>query len=136
MTTENNASKPPHDKRLALRSIAMPADTNANGDIFGGWILSQMDLAGAIIAGEESQSRVATVGIAHTNFLRPVYIGDEVSCYTEIKKIGNTSITISIETWARRVRENRSVCVTQGEYTYVAIGEDRSPIPIKRPKER
>lgn len=114
----------------------MPADTNANGDIFGGWILSQMDLAGAIIAGEESQSRVATVGIESTSFLRPVYIGDEVSCYTEIKKIGTTSITISIETWARRIRENRSVRVTNGEFTYVAIGEDRAPIPIKRSKER
>lgn len=116
----------------ALRTIAMPADTNANGDMFGGWLLAQMDLAGSVIATQTSKSRVATVGIEALNFERPVFVGDEVSCYTRIEKIGRTSITVSIETWARRARRGKVVKVTEGLFTYVAIGDDRRPIPVLR----
>lgn len=117
----------------ALRTIAMPGDTNANGDMFGGWLLAQMDLAGSVIATQTSRSRVATVGIQAMSFERPVFVGDEVSCYTRIEKIGRTSITVRIDTWARRARLGEIVKVTQGLFTYVAIGDDRRPIPVRRP---
>jgi len=133
--TGSASNQQPIEMRAALRTIAMPADTNSNGDIFGGWLLSQMDLAGSIIAAETSQSRIATVGVEAMTFHRPVYVGDEVTCYAEIFKIGTTSIAIQIETWARRIRENRSVKVTEGRFTYVAIGENRTPIPVIRSKK-
>src|SRR3954463_10000957 len=88
----------------ALRAIAMPADSNANGDIFGGWLLSQMDLAGSSVAIRRAQSRVATVAITGMSFRRPVFIGDEVTCYAEVIKVGHTSITVRIESWVRRSR--------------------------------
>ena len=124
--------KKTENKRAALRTIAMPADTNSNGDIFGGWILSQMDVAGALIAADTSQSRIATVGIAKMNFHKPVFIGDEVSCYGTIKRIGTTSITIHVETWVKRIRLKEEYIVTEGDFTYVAIDEHRNPIPVKR----
>ncbi len=112
----------------------MPADTNANGDMFGGWLLAQMDLAGSVIATQTAKSRVATVGIQAMSFERPVYVGDEVSCYTRLEKIGHTSMTIRIETWARRARLNETVKVTEGLFTYVAINDERKPIPVIRPE--
>lgn len=110
----------------------MPADANANGDIFGGWMLSQMDLAGSVIASQTSKSRVATVGVEAMSFHKPVFIGDEVSCYCKIDKIGRTSITIHIESWARARLGNAAQKVTEGKFTYVAIGADRKPIPVIR----
>src|ERR1700687_1696773 len=86
----------------ALRTIAMPADANANGDIFGGWVLSQMDLAGGSLAVQRARGRAATVAITGMTFHLPVFVGDEVSCYSTITKIGRTSITINVESWARR----------------------------------
>jgi acyl-CoA thioesterase YciA len=111
----------------ALRSIAMPGDANPNGDIFGGWLLAQMDLAGGSVASQRAQGRVATVAITGMTFHRPVFIGDEVSCYAAVTRIGRTSITIHIETWVRRHLSNERVKVTEGIFTYVAIGDDRRP---------
>jgi acyl-CoA thioesterase YciA len=114
----------------ALRTIAMPADANANGDIFGGWVLSQMDLAGGSIAVQRARGRVATVAVTGMAFHLPVFIGDEVSCYGRVVKVGRTSITIHVESWARRHRTSERVKVTEGTFTYVAIGEDRKPRPV------
>jgi len=111
----------------ALRTIAMPADANPAGDIFGGWVLSQMDLAGGIIAHRRAQGRAATVAVAGMTFHLPVFVGDEVSCYAEIVKTGRTSITVKIESWARRDMTGEHVKVTEGTFTYVAIGPDRKP---------
>jgi len=111
-----------------LRAIAMPADTNPNGDIFGGWLLAQMDLAGGTVAVRRSHGRIATVGIEAMTFHKPVYVGDEVSCFARIEKVGRTSIRVRIETWVRRERSGgEPIKVTEGVFTYVAIGEDRKP---------
>jgi acyl-CoA thioesterase YciA len=115
---------------LALRAIAMPADANPNGDIFGGWLLSQMDLAGGTVAMRRAGGRVATVAITGMSFRRPVFVGDEVSCYAEIVKTGATSITLKVESWARRGLGGEQVKVTEGLFTYVAISPDRRPRPI------
>jgi len=111
-----------------LRTIAMPADANASGDIFGGWTLSQMDLAGGSFAAEHAHDRVATVAIEAMRFLRPVAVGDEVSCYCALVKTGDTSIEVRVETWARgRGRGRAPEKVTEGVFTYVALGEDGKP---------
>jgi acyl-CoA thioesterase YciA len=129
MDTDEIMAVPP-GLEPALRAIAMPADANANGDIFGGWVLSQMDLAGGSLAVQRARGRVATVAITAMTFHLPVFIGDEVSCYGEIERVGRTSITIRIESWARRHRGGERVKVTEGTFTYVAIGEDRRPRPV------
>lgn len=120
----------PPAQEPALRAIAMPADANPNGDIFGGWLLSQMDLAGGNVAGQRARGRVATVAIEGMEFHLPVFIGDEVSCYATIERVGRTSMTIRIETWVRRRDGGARVKVTQGVFTYVAIGADRKPRPV------
>jgi acyl-CoA thioesterase YciA len=120
----------PGQRDPALRSIAMPADANPNGDIFGGWILSQMDLAGGNVAVQRAKGRVATVAITAMTFHLPVFVGDEVSCYCSIEKIGRTSMAIKVEAWARRARSGETVKVTEGIFTYVAIGDDRRPRPV------
>ncbi len=127
--------RPDYDHSPALRTIAMPADANANGDIFGGWLLSQMDLAGSVIATQTARARVATVGIKAMAFERPVFVGDEVSCYCKTLGIGHTSITIRIESWARGRQEEKARQVTTGDFTYVAIDENRQPIPIVRKED-
>jgi acyl-CoA thioesterase YciA len=114
----------------ALRAIAMPADANPNGDIFGGWLLSQMDLAGGSQATRRAQGRAATVAVTAMTFHLPVFVGDEVSCYAEIIKTGRTSITVKVESWARRGLTGERVKVTEGIFTYVAIGPDRKPRPL------
>jgi acyl-CoA thioesterase YciA len=111
----------------ALRAIAMPGDANPNGDIFGGWLLAQMDLAGGSVASQRAQGRVATVAVTGMTFHRPVYIGDEVSCHAAVTRVGRTSITIHIETWVRRHLSSERVKVTEGTFTYVALGDDRKP---------
>jgi acyl-CoA thioesterase YciA len=117
----------PERREPALRSIAMPADANPNGDIFGGWLLSQMDLAGGNVAKQRAKGRVATVALERMEFHLPVFIGDEVSCYATIQRIGRTSITVAVETWARRGEGDERVKVTQGLFTYVAIDGNRKP---------
>jgi acyl-CoA thioesterase YciA len=117
---------------LVIRTIAMPADTNANGDIFGGWLLSQMDLGGAIYARNLARSRVTTVAIDAMTFITPVYVGDIVSCHATLVKVGRTSIRIEVEAWAQRVKGGEHVRVTHGTFTYVAIDDEGRPHPVHR----
>jgi acyl-CoA thioesterase YciA len=114
----------------AMRTIAMPADTNPHGDIFGGWLLCQMDLAGATVATREAGGRVVTIAITAMTFHRPVLVGDEVSCYGSLERVGKTSITIKIESWARRRSGGDQVKVTEGLFTYVRVGIDGKAEPI------
>lgn len=116
----------------ALRTIAMPADANPNGDIFGGWLLSQMDLAGSVIAYERAGGRVATVAIDAMSFRLPVFIGDLVSCYASVKRVGNTSIQVEVETYVRRRESGDLVLVTDGLFTFVAIDRRGNPRPIPK----
>jgi acyl-CoA thioesterase YciA len=108
----------------------MPADANANGDIFGGWVLSQMDMAGGVVAAQRARGRVATVAITAMTFHQPVLVGDEVSCYGEVTKVGRTSIAVTIESWVRRGLSAERIKVTEGLFTFVAIGIDRRPRPV------
>ena len=114
----------------ALRAIAMPADANPHGDIFGGWLLSQMDLAGGMAATRRGKGRIVTVAITAMTFHRPVFIGDEVTCYAEIAKVGRTSITVKVDSWVRRGIGEEQIAVTEGIFTYVAVGDDRRPCPV------
>jgi acyl-CoA thioesterase YciA len=125
------SSESPPSGEPALRAIAMPADANPNGDIFGGWLLAQMDLAGGSAAKQRAKGRVATVGLERMTFHLPVFIGDEVSCYATIQRVGRTSITVLVETWARRGDSDERVKVTQGVFTYVAIDGNRRPRPVQ-----
>jgi acyl-CoA thioesterase YciA len=114
-----------------LRTIAMPADANAGGSVFGGWTLSQMDLAGGSFAAERAGGRVATVAIEAMRFLRPVAVGDEVSCYCTAEEAGETSVRVKIETWARgRGRGRAAEKVTEGVFTFVAVDEEGRPRPL------
>ena len=118
-----------------LRTIAMPADTNPSGDIFGGWLLSQMDLAGGAYAMALTGGRVATVGVEAMSFHRPVYVGDLVSCHCRTGRIGRTSIAVHVETWVRRTRSGRSpedIRVTEGMFTYVALDDGGAKRAIER----
>lgn len=120
---------------LAVRTLAMPGDTNPNGDIFGGWVLSQMDIAGAIMAGKRARGRTVTVSLEAMKFHLPVYVGDVLCCYADVVKIGRTSIQIKIEAWAMRNFDPERVLVTEGVFTYVAVDENRKPrvVPELRP---
>ena len=114
----------PPDSDPSIRIIAMPADTNPSGDIFGGWLMSMMDMAGANIAYKRAGGRVATVAVDKIEFHRPVAVGDVVSCYGNIIRIGRASLAIKVEVWVRRRVENEQFKVTEGEFTYVAISDD------------
>ena len=129
MHATDTSGQPPQTEP-ALRAIAMPADANPHGDIFGGWLLSQMDLAGGTAATRRAKGRTVTVAITAMTFHRPVFIGDEVTCYADIIKIGKTSITVKVESWARRGTGEEHVAVTEGIFTYVAVGDDRRPCPV------
>jgi acyl-CoA thioesterase YciA len=113
-----------------LRTVAMPRDANSNGDIFGGWTMSQMDLAGGTFASRRAGGRVATVAIDAMEFLQPVSVGDEVSCYCSMVKEGESSMTVRIETWSRARGEDDSRKVTEGTFTFVAIDENGKSRPI------
>ena len=126
-------SAPPDFREPAVRTLAMPADANPSGDIFGGWLMAQMDVAGGIVAGQRAQGRVATVAVDGMEFHQPVYVGDLVSCYADIARIGRSSITVRVETIVRRRHTGETVKVTQGAFTYVAIDADGKPRPV--PKE-
>ena len=117
---------------LVIQTIAMPRDTNRDGDIFGGWLVSQMDLGSAILAGQIAKSRVVTVAIEAMAFLNPVRVGDTVACYAWLEKIGRTSMKICVDVWVMRYRTGERVKVTSGVFTYVALGPDGKPIPVKR----
>lgn len=116
----------PHGE-LAVRTLAMPADTNPNGDIFGGWVLSQMDIGGAIVAGKRAKGRIVTVSLEAMKFHLPVYVGDVLCCYADVAKVGRTSLQIKIEAWAMRNYDPERVLVTEGVFTYVAVDEHRKP---------
>ncbi|HCT7988199.1 TPA: acyl-CoA thioester hydrolase YciA [Proteus mirabilis] len=114
---------------LVLRTLAMPADTNANGDIFGGWIMSQMDIGGAILAKEIALGRVVTVSVTSITFLKPVAVGDVVCCYARCLKTGNSSITVNIEVWVKKVATEpvgQRYRATEAVFTYVAVDENNS----------
>ena len=115
---------------LTVRTIAMPADTNANGDIFGGWVLSRMDQAGGIKGVERAQGRVVTIAIEAMTFIRPVRVGDVLEVYTEVESIGRTSMKIHIEAWARRFETHNREKVTVATFTFVAIDNTGKPRPI------
>ncbi len=108
---------------LTLQTVAMPADTNSGGDIFGGWVVSQMDLAAGITAQQRAQGRAATVAIEALRFHAPVLVGDLFSVYTQIIRTGRTSVTMHIEAWVRRQRTGEQSMVTEGDFTFVAIAE-------------
>jgi acyl-CoA thioesterase YciA len=126
----NMESEPGGD--LCIRTLAMPADTNANGDIFGGWLLSQMDLGGGVFASKVAQSRTVTVAIEAMNFRKAVYVGDLVSVYANLVRVGRTSVTLHIEAWVLRRKEVLSILVTDGNFTYVSIDDQGHPQAIKR----
>ncbi len=118
------------DGDMLLRTLAMPADTNPNGDIFGGWIMSQMDIGGGILAKEIASGRIVTVAVDGMTFHHPVQVGDVVCCYGKCTRVGTTSMTIKLEVWVKPVlREAQSAryCVTEAVFTYVAIDEQGAP---------
>ena len=117
---------------LCIRTLAMPADTNANGDIFGGWLLSQMDIAGGVAASKIAKTRTVTVSIDAMNFRKAVYVGDLVSVHANLVRVGRTSMTIHLEAWVLRRKEMKPILVTDGNFTYVAIDEQGKPQAIPR----
>ncbi|MFE1602919.1 acyl-CoA thioester hydrolase YciA [Methylobacterium sp. ID0610] len=127
-TADTTTEQPSGD--LTVRTIAMPADTNANGDIFGGWVMSQMDQAGGIAGVERAQGRVVTVAVEGMNFIRPVRVGDVLCVYTQVIQVGRTSMRIAIEAWARRFRTRHREKVTQATFTFVAIDDEGRPRPV------
>jgi acyl-CoA thioesterase YciA len=112
---------------LALRTLAMPADTNPSGDIFGGWLLAQMDIAGGMMAHHRARGRVATVAIDSMMFHQPVKVGDTVCCYAHLEKTGHSSMTFRIQAWIIREAGGDRLKVTEGIFTYVALGPDGRP---------
>ena len=119
---------------LTTRTMAMPADSNPAGDIFGGWVLSQMDIAAGISASERAQCRTVTVALDGMHFIRPVKIGDILCVYTEIERVGNTSIDIHVEAWVQRDRSRNTVKVTQANFKFVALGADGRPRKVAAAK--
>ena len=117
---------------LCIRTLAMPADTNANRDIFGGWLLSQMDIGGGVFASKIAKSRTVTVAIEAMNFRKPVFVGDLVSVHATLVRSGKTSITVHLEAWVLRRKEMRSILVTDGNFTYVSIDDRGRPQAIKQ----
>ena len=117
---------------LVIQTIAMPKDTNPNGDIFGGWLVSQMDLGSGILASKTAQARVVTVAMEGMSFLQPVRVGDTVACYAWVEKIGRTSMTIPVEVWVTRYMTGEQTRVTHGVFVYVAVDDTGKAIPIKR----
>jgi acyl-CoA thioesterase YciA len=112
---------------LALRTLAMPADSNPRGDIFGGWIMALMDSVGKMSATPHAGGRVVTVAVSNITFLQPVHVGDTVCCYTDVKRIGRTSITLDVEVWVLRQGQGERVKVTDAEFTFVAVHENGRP---------
>lgn len=135
----------PKDKQPAIRIAAMPANTNAMGDIFGGWLMSQVDIAGAVAAYERAHGRVVTVSVNEFHFIKPVFVGDLVSIFTEVVRVGNTSVQVKVEAFAERRHsvldetETRAiryetVLVADALLTYVAIDKDLKPRPVDQPQ--
>lgn len=115
------------DGELAIRVLAMPENTNPAGDIFGGWVLSQMDIAGGLVTKKISKGRTVTVAVDSMTFNKPVLVGDTLCCYVKLIKTGKTSLTVKIETWVSRQYNESREKVTEGIFTYVAVSSDRKP---------
>ncbi len=115
---------------LATRTLAMPADANPNGDIFGGWVMAQMDIAGGITAVQRAGGRVATVAVDAMSFHLPVYVGDVLCVYADLERVGRTSMTFYLEAWAMRRAKEERVKVTEGRFTFVAIDDEGRPRPV------
>ena len=128
---QNDATEP--TGALIIRTLAMPADTNPAGDIFGGWVMSQMDIAGAIAAIERVRGRVVTVAVEAMTFIAPVKVGDVLCVYADIERVGNTSITVGLEAWVRRNRLDDRTKVTEARFVYVSLDENgqKRPIPAQ-----
>jgi acyl-CoA thioesterase YciA len=123
----------PYTWRLAIRVVAMPADTNLYGDIFGGWVMSQADIAGSTVAIQTARGRVATVAVNEFRFLAPVLVGDLVDLYARLLEVGNTSLTVEVRAWARGEPDPESRRqVVEAKISYVAIGDDGRPRPVPR----
>jgi acyl-CoA thioesterase YciA len=126
------AAAPEPRGELSIRTLAMPADTNQNGDIFGGWLLAQMDVGGGVFASKVAKSRTVTVAIEAMTFRKPVYVGDLLSVHATLVRLGRTSITVHLEAWVLRRKENHSILATEGNFTYVSIDEQGRPQPLQR----
>ncbi len=140
MNSSGGAAAPvvqlPKDKELVLKVIPMPADTNGNGDIFGGWVMAQVDLAGSVIPARHAKGRMATVAVNQFIFKHPVRVGDILSFFAGVTRIGRTSVTVQVEVFAERYRaQGRYVKVTEASLTYVAIDDEGRPRPITRRPE-
>ena len=135
MTTNSSAHVAlPTDKELVLKVISMPADSNANGDIFGGWVMAQVDLAGSVIPARIAKGRIATVAVNQFIFKQPVKVGDLLSFFAEVERVGNTSITVKVEVYAQRMRQpDQTIKVTEANLTYVAIDDQGHPRPLPKP---
>lgn len=133
MTDSSQLTQLPADKELVLRVIPMPADTNSNGDIFGGWVMAQVDLAGSVLPARQIRGRMATVAVNEFTFKQPVRVGDLLSFFAEVTRLGNTSMTVQVEVYAERLHsQGRYVKVTEARLTYVAIDASGRPRPIPR----
>jgi len=128
--SDNNKQLEPQGE-LSIKAACFPADTNPAGDIFGGYLMSQMDIAGAIHATRIADGRVVTVAVDAMEFLLPVFVGDLLHCYTKVLRTGSSSVKVAIEAWVCRRFETELIKVTEGTFTYVAIGQDRRPKKIK-----
>jgi acyl-CoA thioesterase YciA len=125
------SSKPQGE--VTIQVLAMPADTNPSGDVFGGWIMSQMDIAGGQYCRRIVKGRVVTVAVNSIVFNSPVFVGDTLCCYVSLKRIGNTSITVHVESWAvRGLERNKMIKVTEGDYVYVKVDSKRKPMKIQK----
>ncbi|WP_289043186.1 acyl-CoA thioesterase [uncultured Aliiroseovarius sp.] len=125
----NDTQTTPHGD-IILRTLAMPKDTNTSGDIFGGWVMSQMDIAGGIIAGERAKGRVATVAVDAMKFIQPVKVGDVLCVYGRVGRVGNTSMAIELEAWVNRDRLGERQKVTEGVFVFVALDEAGKPVGV------
>ena len=135
--TDAHTQAPPNSEtapcgELCTRTLAMPADTNQNGDVFGGWLLSQMDIAGGVFASKIAKSRAVTVAIEAMNFRKAVYVGDLVSVHGNLVRVGKTSITVRLEAWVLRRNDMQPILVTDGNFTYVSIDEQGHPQVIRQ----
>lgn len=123
----------PRDREPVIRVLAMPTDTNAAGDIFGGWIMSQVDIAGSITAFRRARGRVVTVAVNSFEFHKPVFVGDLISCYSEVIRVGRTSLSVKVEVYAERDRQQEEcVKVTEAVLTFVAVDTQRKPRVVPR----
>ena len=135
MTASDTSPVNPPETQPTIRVIAMPTDTNPAGDIFGGWLMSQMDLAAGTIAARVSKGRASTVSVEEIQFHRPVLVGDEVSLYAEMLKIGRTSMRIRVRAWRRARHQEETQQVTEAIFTFVALDDHARPRPVLRAEE-